>query len=118
MSPMILDLLRQLVPLVRSAQQQPPAGGGDAGNPLLQLVVPMVLVFAILYFLMIRPANKKQKALQEMLKSLKNGDRVITTGGIYGTIAGLTDDIVQLRVANAVKIDVARSAIAGLQKEE
>jgi preprotein translocase subunit YajC len=98
--------------------QQAPPEGGDAGSSFIQLLVPMGLVFAILYFLMIRPANKKQKALQEMLKSLKNGDRIITTGGIYGTIAGITDDIVQLRVANGVKIDVARSAIAGLQKEE
>lgn len=102
------------------AQQQAPPGGGveAAANPFLQLVVPMVLVFIILYFLMIRPANKKQRAIQEMLKALKNGDRVITQGGIYGIIAGITDEIVQLRVANGVKIDVARSAIAGLQKEE
>ena len=88
------------------------------GNPFVQLVVPMGLVFIIIYFLMIRPANKKQKATQQMLGALKNGDRVITSGGIYGTIAGITDEIVQLRVANGVKIDVARSAIAGLQKEE
>jgi len=78
----------------------------------------MGLVFLIFYFVMFRPASKKQKALEQMLKALKNGDRVITTGGIYGTVAGITDTVVQLRVANGVKIDVARSAIAGLQKEE
>jgi len=75
----------------------------------------MGLVFVIFYFVMFRPASKKQKAAEQMLKSLKNGDHVITSGGIHGTIAGITDDIVQLRVANGVKIDVARSAIAGLQ---
>ncbi len=84
----------------------------------MQFLVPLGLVFAIFYFLVIRPANKKQRALQEMLKALKNGDKVITTGGIYGTVAGITDDIVQLRVANSVKIDVSRNAIAGLQSPE
>ena len=116
---MILECLHRIASISTFAQQQAPAGGGgEVGNPFVQLVVPMVLVFIILYFLMIRPANKKQKAVQEMLGALKNGDRVITQGGIYGVIAGITDEIVQLRVANGVKIDVSRNAIAGLQKEE
>jgi preprotein translocase subunit YajC len=99
---------------------QQPGPGAPAEGPSLfmQFFVPLGLVIGIFYFLVIRPANKKQKALQEMLKALKNGDRVLTTGGIYGTIAGITEEIVQLRVANNVKIDVSRNAIAGLQKEE
>jgi len=97
---------------------QQPAAAPEAPNLFFQFIVPMGLVFVIFYFLMFRPASKKQKAVEAMLKSLKNGDRVITSGGIYGTVAGITDDIVQLRVSNGVKIDVARSAIAGLQKEE
>jgi len=99
-------------------QQGQPAGGVEAPNVFIQFIVPMGLVFLIFYFLMFRPASKKQKALDAMLKSLKNGDRVITSGGIYGTIAGITDDIVQLRVSNGVKIDIARNSVAGLQKEE
>ncbi len=84
----------------------------------MQFIVPLGLVFLIFYFLVIRPANRKQRAVQEMLKALKNGDKVVTTGGIYGTVAGITDDIVQLRVASNVKIEISRNAIAGLQKEE
>jgi preprotein translocase subunit YajC len=71
----------------------------------------------IFYFLMIMPAQRRQKKVAEMLKELKNGDKVITTGGIYGTIVGLEDDSVQLRIAEQVKMKISRSAIAGLQTE-
>jgi len=66
---------------------------------------------------MIRPAQTRQKRVAEMLRNLKNGDKVVTNGGIYGTIVGLEDDAVQLRIAEQVKIKIARSAIAGLQPE-
>jgi len=66
---------------------------------------------------MILPAQRRQKKVSEMLKALKTGDKVITNGGIYGTIVGLEDEAVQLRVAEQVKMKVARSAIAGLQAE-
>jgi preprotein translocase subunit YajC len=71
----------------------------------------------IFYFLMIMPAQRRQKKVAEMLRTLKTGDKVITNGGIYGTIAGLDDDSVQLRIAEQVKIKVSRAAIAGLQAE-
>jgi len=71
----------------------------------------------IFYFLMILPQQRRQKKVAEMLRNLKTGDKVITNGGIYGTIAGLDDDSVQLRVAEQVKIKVSRAAIAGLQAE-
>lgn len=71
----------------------------------------------IFYFLMIMPAQRRQKKVAEMLRSLKTGDKVITNGGIYGTVVGLDDDSVQLRIAEQVKIKVSRAAIAGLQAE-
>ncbi len=83
------------------------------GNPIWLLVFFM----AIFYFLMIRPAQTRQKKVTDMLKNLKNGDKVITNGGIYGTIVGLENDSIQLRIAEQVKIKVARNAIAGLQAE-
>ena len=83
----------------------------------LTLFLPLVLIMVIFYFLMIMPAQKRQKKVNEMLRNLKNGDKVITNGGIYGTIVGLEDDAVQLRIAEQVKIKVSRSAIAGLQLE-
>ena len=72
----------------------------------------------IFYFLMIMPAQRRQKKVAQMLKDLKTGDKVITNGGIYGTIVGLDPDAVQLRIAEQVKIKVSRNAIAGLQTEE
>jgi preprotein translocase subunit YajC len=92
------------------AQAQSPSGG-------LTLFLPLILIMVVFYFLMIMPAQKRQKKANEMLKNLKNGDKVITNGGIYGTIVGLEDDAVQLRIAEQVKIKVSRSAIAGLQLE-
>jgi preprotein translocase subunit YajC len=71
----------------------------------------------IFYFLMIMPAQRRQKKVAEMLRTLKTGDKVLTNGGIYGTIVGLDDDSVQLRIAEQVKIKVSRAAIAGLQAE-
>jgi preprotein translocase subunit YajC len=78
---------------------------------------PILLIIVIFYFLMIMPAQRRQKKVAEMLRNLKNGDKVITNGGIYGTIVGLEDDAVQLRIAEQVKIKISRNAIAGLQPE-
>jgi preprotein translocase subunit YajC len=83
----------------------------------IALFLPLVLIMVIFYFLMILPAQRRQKKASQMLKELKNGDKVITNGGIYGTIVGLEDDSVQLRIAEQVKIKISRSAIAGLQAE-
>ena len=94
------------------------APGGQGTGTFISMLVPMGLILIIFYFLLIRPANKKQKALQAMIDSLKSGDKVITTGGIHGVVAGITDEIIQLRVAPNVKIDVSRSAVAALQKEQ
>ena len=83
----------------------------------ITLFLPLILIMVIFYFLMIMPAQRRQKKVNEMLKNLKNGDKVVTTGGIYGTIVGLEGDAIQLRIAEQVKIKVSRSAIAGLQLE-
>jgi preprotein translocase subunit YajC len=83
----------------------------------ITLFLPLVLIMVIFYFLMIMPAQRRQKKVNEMLKNLKNGDKVVTSGGIYGTIVGLEGDAIQLRIAEQVKIKISRSAIAGLQLE-
>ncbi len=79
--------------------------------------LPLLLILVIFYFLLILPAQRRQKKTAEMLRALKNGDKVITSGGIYGTVVGLEDNAVQLRIADQVKIKVSRAAIAGLQPE-
>jgi len=92
--------------------------GPEAPGQNYSFFIMMGLVFLIIYFLMIRPESKRRKAVQAMLDNLKNGDKVITSGGIHGIVAGITDDIVQLKITTNVKIDVSRSAIASLQKDQ
>lgn len=90
----------------------PQGTGGTGGAGFLLQMFPFLLMFLILYFLLIRPQQKRQREHQEMLDDLKNGDRVATSGGIIGTISGLKTDIVVLRIADNVKIEVQRSAIS------
>lgn len=94
----------------------PPAGSQGQPSFLFQLA-PFLLIFVVFYFLLIAPARKKQKKHSEMLANLKPGDKVITQGGIYGTVAGVSDAVVQLRIAGQVTIDVAKHAVAGMQQE-
>ena len=91
-------------------------GSGPTGF-LTSPIVMMIVVMAIFYFLLILPQQRRQKQSREMLAGLKAGDKVITNGGIYGTIVGVEGDAVHLRIADQVKIKVARSAIAGVQPE-
>jgi preprotein translocase subunit YajC len=89
------------------------AGGTD----LLRGIGPLILIMGIFYVLMIVPHQRRQKKIQQMLGALKNGDKVIAAGGIYGTIVGIEGDSIQLRIADQVKIKVLRSAVSGLQPE-
>ncbi len=90
------------------------ASSGQAANPLVQLI-PFALVLAIFYFIILLPMKKRQKKVQEFLGGLKVGDRVITTGGIYGSITKMNDQSLQLQIAQNVRIEVARHAIVGYQ---
>jgi len=92
------------------AMGTPPGGG----SPWLQLV-PFVLVLAIFYFIILLPMKRKQQKVQQFLENLKVGDRVITTGGIYGQVTRLGEQTIQLQIADKIRIDVARAAIGGYQ---
>ena len=96
-------------------------GGGSSGGSGLVAFLPIILMFAVIYFLLLRPQQKRQRQQQTMLDALRKGDRVVTAGGIFGTIVGIKEKqgIVVLRVAETVKIEVARTSIARLvQKGE
>lgn len=88
------------------------AGTGGAGGGF-SMLVPLLLMFAVFYFLLIRPQQKKQRRHQDMLKALKVGDKVITSGGICGTIVEGGDQFVKLEVADRIRVEVGRSYIAG-----
>jgi|SRR3954466_13304691 preprotein translocase subunit YajC len=85
-----------------------------ASSPLLQ-IVPFVLILGIFYFIILLPTRRKQQKVQEFLDSLKENDRIVTTGGIYGQIAKINGDRVVLQVADKVRIEVSRAAIGGYQ---
>jgi preprotein translocase subunit YajC len=81
-------------------------------------LLPFLLIFVVFYVLLIVPQQRQRRKTQEMLSNLKSGDKVVTNGGLYGTIVGFRDSVVQLQVAPQVRVDISRSAIAGLQPEE
>ena len=87
---------------------------GDATTALIANLLPIVAIGLVFYFIVIAPANKQRRKTQEMLSSLKKGDRVITSGGIYGTVQGVEADVVYLKVAENVKLKIARSAVSGV----
>jgi preprotein translocase subunit YajC len=94
------------------------AADPGAGGALSQFLLLFAPLFAIWYFLVIRPQQQQRRKTQAMLANLKTGDRVVTSGGIYGTIVSFRNGVVQLQIANQVRVDVARSAITGMVTEE
>jgi len=99
-------LLAPLFALAASPDQQV--------SPLVQLI-PFALVLAIFYFVILLPMKKKQKKVQEFLDALKVGDKVVTSGGLFGSIAKISEQVVQLQVAPNVRVDVSKAAIVGYQ---
>ncbi|MBI5259641.1 MAG: preprotein translocase subunit YajC [Burkholderiales bacterium] len=93
------------------AQAAPAAGGADSMLGSLGQMLPLVLMFVVLYFIMIRPQMKRQKEHKAMLEALAKGDEVVTSGGMIGRIAKLGETFVQVEVANGVELQVQRSAI-------
>ena len=92
------------------AMGAPPAGGGEP-SPIASLL-PFALMFLVLYLLILRPQMKKQKQQQQMIDELEKGDQVVTSGGIHGLIQNIKDDIIVLKIAENVKIELSRSAVS------
>jgi len=94
------------------------AAGAAGGGSSIPMLLPLLLI-PVLYLVMIRPQQKRQKQWQEMLSQIKNGDRITTAGGIRGTIVSIKDDVVIIRVApDSVKLEVAKNAIASVTTQE
>ena len=91
-----------------------PQGGGMGA---FAGFIPLIVIFAIFYFLLIRPQQKQLKAQRGMLDSLKVGDNVVTSGGLHGKIVGLTETILTLEIAKDVKIKVEKSSISAVRKD-
>lgn len=92
-------------------------GGDQQVSPWVQLA-PLVFILGIFYFIILLPMRRRQKKVQQFQEALKVGDRVITTGGIYGVIMKLSDRTVQLQIADKVRIELSKAAIGGYQGQE
>lgn len=88
-------------------------GGGDA-NPIAQLL-PFVLMFVVLYFLILRPQIKKQKTQQKMIDELDKGAKIVTSGGLHGVITNLKDDIITVKIAENVRVEMSRTAVSRIR---
>ncbi|NOT32599.1 MAG: preprotein translocase subunit YajC [Candidatus Eisenbacteria bacterium] len=100
---------------------QAAGGAAKAADPKMAILIQVlqfVPIFLILYFLLIRPQQKRQKDAEKMLKNLKKGDRVLTTGGLFGTVVGIDDNKAVLRVADDVKLEFSKSAVVQVLAEE
>ncbi len=95
------------------AQGETPA---PQGSPLISFL-PLILIFVIMYMLLIRPQQKKNKQHQELIKKLKSGDKVVTAGGIHGVIAGVKDKTVLIEAADGVKIEFSRGSVVSVNAE-
>jgi preprotein translocase subunit YajC len=92
-------------------------GEGDGGSGILGMLLPFVIIIAVFYFLIILPQRRKEKKKQAMLEALVKGDRVVTIGGLRGTVVGVDDrtDVVTVRVSGDVKLEFLRNAIASVE---
>lgn len=91
--------------------------GGEGGGGLTGTLVMFGLIFLIFYFMIIRPQQKRQKERQKMLDAIKKGDKIVTAGGIHGTVIGVEDKIVLVQIADTVKVKVDRSSVANIARE-
>ncbi len=113
----VLALIIGIQTVRSSAFAQAQGGAAPQGGlgQSFSFFMPLLLVFAIFYFLIIRPQQKNAKKQQEMLKAIEKGDQVITAGGIHGKIVGTTDTVLTLEIADNVKIKVERSSVQSVK---
>ncbi len=89
-------------------------GTGSEGGGGFGAFVPLILMFGIFYFLLIRPQQKKAKQHKQLLASLKKGDRVVSSGGLHGVVTGMAEDVVTIEIAPKVRVKVSRGSISGV----
>jgi len=95
----------------------PGGGGGGQGSQIMSFL-PIIFIFVIFYFLLIRPQQKKAKDHRNLLSSLKEGDQVLTSGGIYGRITGIKEDKITVEISDKVRVKVNRGHIAGVVRQD
>ncbi|HOW54798.1 MAG TPA: preprotein translocase subunit YajC [Syntrophorhabdaceae bacterium] len=95
-----------------------PAGGGQGGMGQYTSLIFIAAVFAIFYFILIRPQQKRAKQHKDFLENLKKGDKVVTSGGLYGTITGISDDSVTIEIAEKVRVKIDKGTVVQYQRTQ
>jgi len=93
-------------------------GAGGAGGGGFGAFIPLILMFAIFYFLLIRPQQKKAKQHKQMLASVRRGDKVVSSGGLHGVVTGISDDVVTVEIAPKVRVKISRGSVAGILRRD
>jgi preprotein translocase subunit YajC len=105
-----------VVDLLLLAQAASPAPEGTPQPSFLVSIMPLIFVFVIFYFLLIRPQQRRQKAHEKLVASVKTGDKVVTSSGIHGIVANVKEKTILVKVADNVKIEFERSSVASVEK--
>jgi preprotein translocase subunit YajC len=119
----LASILQAAPPAAPAGTQGSPAGGDSSQAPSAgpfggNFLIPMVLIMVVFYFVLIGPERKQRKKREAMLKTLAKGDKVMTQGGLYASVAAVADDMVTLQVADGVRMRFARSAIQSVTRDE
>jgi preprotein translocase subunit YajC len=100
------------LPALILAMGTPPGGGAQSPAGAFGMFVPMIIIFGIFYFMLIRPQQRKEKERRQMIDAVKSGDRIVFSGGILGTVTNVKDNVLVVKIADNVKIEVARGAVS------
>jgi len=92
--------------------------GGTGGGGGYGAFIPLVLMFAIFYFLLIRPQQKKAKMHKQMLASVRKGDKIVSSGGLHGVVTGISEDVVTMEIAPKVRVKISRGSVAGVLRRD
>jgi preprotein translocase subunit YajC len=111
----MLEAIKSLFITEAFAMAPPAGGGGGGGGDIFASMLPLIIIFAIFYFLLIRPQQKKQKDHKAMLEAVKKGDKVVTTGGIYGLVEQVGPKTLTLKIADGVKVKFGKAYVAALR---
>jgi len=116
-SGLITGLLITVLVFVGGCYPADTGGGEEGGTSILPMIVFLVIIFGLFYFVMIRPQRRKQREHETMVQELQKGDRVITAGGIYGTIESLSEDNVVIKIESGATLRVARGSVVGRREK-
>jgi preprotein translocase subunit YajC len=113
-----LEHLNAFIPSLSGLAMAPPPSGGSGGGGMLSTIIMFGAIFVIFYFMIIRPQQKRAKEREKLLSNLQKGDKVVTSGGLHGVVAGLDEKTVLLEVGDKVKMTFERSAVSVIVNKE